>query len=305
MIRLSQLLIMATLSVSALAQNQVTLRQQNFPTSLPMEDENIEWQRDIYREVNLTEDENAGLYCPLEPSKNQKGLFTKVFNLAVAKLIPLYRYNIDGNEVFNESSKIDIKDVLTNHHIFFQEEDGHILVDPNDVPASEVMTYYIKEGVYYDLTNSSFRIKVLALCPVLIEDDEYTSGPTRYPLFWVVYKDLEPYLKDVSIIPDYMNMSMVMPMTDYFTLNKYKGDIYKVSNARGLTLRQMVDSDSALVVAQQRIEQQLKKVRKTTYNTYYNSASPAPQKNDVPKEKPRRKMLPWKKGEAVKNDSND
>ena len=120
MIRLSQLLIMATLSVSALAQNQVTLRQQNFPTSLPMEDENIEWQRDIYREVNLTEDENAGLYCPLEPSKNQKGLFTKVFNLAVAKLIPLYRYNIDGNEVFNESSKIDIKDVLTNHHIFFQ-----------------------------------------------------------------------------------------------------------------------------------------------------------------------------------------
>ena len=303
--RLSKLLILATLTVhSALAQNQVTLRQQSFPTDLPTEEENIEWQRDIYREVNLMEDENAGLYCPQEPTEHQKGLFTKVFNLAVSKLIPIYRYNIDGNEVFNESSKADIKDIMVNHHIFFQEVEGTVLVDKNDIPATEVLAYYIKEGVFYDLTNSAFRIRVKALCPVLIEDDEFTDGPTRYPLFWVRYKDIEPYLKDLTIIPDYRNSAKVMSMADYFTRNLYKGDIYKVSNALSRTLRQMVDSDSALKVVQQRIENDIRKVRKTTYNTYYKPPVPptVKQQQGTPARKQRKKFF-WQKKEAVKNEN--
>ena len=302
--RLSKLLILATLSVNAaLAQNQVTLRQQNFPTDLPTEDDNIEWQRDIYREVNLMEDENAGLYCPQEPTENQKGLFTKVFNLAVEKIIPIYRYNIDGNEVFNEASKADIRDILTNHHIYFQEEDGHILVDKSDVPSSGVLTYYIKEGVFYDLTNSNFRIRVKAFCPVLIEDDEFTDGPTRYPLFWVRYTDIEPYLKDVPIIPDYRNSARVMSMADYFTRNLYKGEIYKVSNALGRTLRQMVDSDSALKVVQQRIENDIRKIRKTTYNTYYKPVPPPTVTEQQEKPARKKKRFFWQKREAIKDDS--
>ena len=296
--RLSQLLILASLSVSVLAQNQVTIRQQNFPTSLPTEDENIEWQRDIYREINLTDDENAGLYCPLEPTPNQKGLFTTVFRLAVARMIPIYKYNIDGNEVFNEVGKADIKDILVNHHIYYQEEDGQLIIDSNDVPASEVMTYYIKEGVFYDLTNSAFRIRVQAFCPVLVQDDDYSGGEMKYPLFWVRYTDIEPYLKDINIIPRYDNRAVVMSMADYFTRNLYKGEIYKVSNALGRTLRQMVDSDSALKVVQQRIETDLRKVRKTTYNTYY---APAEKKEETPK-KPRKKRFFWQK-DATKDDS--
>lgn len=269
--RFSNFLILSLFAVNALAQNQVTLRQQNFPMAVTTEEDNIEWQRDVYREINLTEEENEGLYCPVEPTPNQKGLFTMLFKLAVNRLVPIYKYNIDGNEVFNDVTKADIKDVLINHHIFYQEEDGQIIVDQNDVPAQEVTLYYLKEGVYYDLTNSSFRRKVLAICPVLIEEDGIDSEKTKYPLFWMEYKDIEPFIKDLTIIPSYRNKSMVMPMTDYFTLNKYKGSIYKVANAFGLTLRQTVESDSAMVVEQQRIERELKEIQKTTYNTYYNS----------------------------------
>lgn len=305
--RLSILFILATLTAyNTMAQNQVTLRQQSFPTDLPTEDDNIEWKRDIYREINLMDDENAGLYCPQEPTEHQKGLFTKVFNLAVTKTIPIYRYNIDGNEVFNELSKVDVRDILTNHHIFFQEEDGHILVDKDDIPATEVLAYYIKEDVFYDLTNSNFRIRVKALCPILIEDDEFTEGPTRYPLFWVRYKDLEPYLKNMMMIPDYRNSARIISMADFFTRNLYKGDIYKVSNALGRTLRQMVDSDSALRVVQQRIESDIRKVRKTTYNTYYTVPTPSSEekKKEVPARKPKKRFF-WqrKEKEAVKNDS--
>lgn len=292
--RFSVLIILTTLTIRLLAQNQITLRQQSYPVSLPTEDENIEWQRDIYREVNLTDDENVGLYCPIEPIKNQEGLFKEIFNLAINKIIPVYRYNIDGNEVFNEDNKADICDILKNHHIFYREENDKIIVEDIDIPAQQIMTYYIKEGMYYDITNSTFRIKVSALCPVLVDDEEY-NGETRFPLFWVLYKDLEPYIKSLPIIPNYNNSAMVMSMTDYFTLNKYKGKIYKVSNPFGKTLRQMCDSDSAYVAAQQRIERELKRVTKTTYNTYYEKSESLTQIQNKEITKPRRRLFPWQK----------
>lgn len=297
--RLSKLLLLAMLSANTtLAQEQLSIRQQSFPTELPTDDVNIEWQRSIYREVNLMDDENIGLYCPQEPTENQKGLFAQIFNLAVARNIPIYRYVIDGNEVFNEDSKIDIKDVLTNHHIYFEEDAGRVLVDTDDIPSTSVMAYYIKEGVFYDLTNSAFRRRVEALCPILIEDDEFSDGLTRYPLFWVEYKDLEQYLKNMTIIPDWKNSARVISLTDYFTRNMYKGDIYKVSNVLGRTLRQMVESDSALKVVQQQIENELRNVRRKTYNTYY---SPTSQKKGKPTRKKWRFF--WQKKETTKDDS--
>lgn len=287
--RLASLFIMAAFAAGAWSQNQVTLRQQNFPTALPMVEDNVEWQRDIYRELDLHDDRNAGLYCPVEPTKYQQGLFMKLFQVAVARMIPVYKYNIDGNEVFNDATRVDIADILTNHHIYFEENNGMITVEPSDIPASEVLSYYIKEGVYYDLSNSSFRVRVLAICPVITEDDEFTDGPTKYPLFWVEYKDLEPYIKDIMIVPDYRNRSMRMNMTDYFTLNKYHGDIYKVANAFGFTLRQQCETDSALKAEQQRIEREIRGVRHTTYNTYYNPVKATEKRSDTPDRKQKRR----------------
>ena len=40
--------------------------QISFPTAVDMP-ENVVWRRDIYREINLEDDANAGLYYPVEP----------------------------------------------------------------------------------------------------------------------------------------------------------------------------------------------------------------------------------------------
>lgn len=265
------IILAAGLSFTALAQDTLTLRQRSFPLSMPVEENAVEWKREIYREVSLEQRENEGLYCQ-QGQTSQPGLFTIIFNLAVEKKIPVYRYNIDGNESFEESAKVDIKDVLTNHHIYFEERNDSIIIDKDNVPASDVMLYYIKENVQYDMNNSSFRTKVTALCPVLVENDEFsTSTTTKYPFFWILYKDIEPYLRGVTIIPDYNNTAVRIPMSDYFTLNLYKGDIYKTANPRGFTLRQTAESDSVLKKKQEYVERQLKDTRQATYNTYQNT----------------------------------
>ena len=169
------------------ASGQMTRRAQlMFPTTIDMP-EDVVWRRDIYREIDLMKDANAGLYYPVEPIGRQLNLFTYVFKLALNGYIPVYEYRLDGNEAFTDSAKVQMKTVLDNYHIFYEESNGKVRVDNSDIPSAEVKSYYLKESAYFDQANSSFHRKVIAICPVMTRDDDFGGEPSKYPLFWVKY----------------------------------------------------------------------------------------------------------------------
>ncbi len=239
--------------------------QISFPTALDVPEE-VVWRRDIYREIDLTKDENAGLYYPVEPQGKQVNLFTYIFKLAQNGYIPVYEYPTDGSDVFTDEARVQMKTILDNYHIFYEEQDGKLKVDNSDIPSSEVKKYYLKESAYYDQANSSFHIKVLALCPVMMRDDDFGGEATQYPLFWVKYSDLEPFLTRQTVMPSSLNNAATMSMDDYFTLNMYRGKIYKTNNAQGKTLMQLCDGDTTKLSAEQkRIEKELEAFRKNIF----------------------------------------
>ena len=242
--------------------------QISFPTALDVP-EDVVWRRDIYREINLEDDANAGLYYPVEPHGKQVNLFTYIFKLAQNGYIPIYEYPTDGSDVFEESSKIDMKTMLDNYQIFYEEQNGKLKVDNSDIPSAEVKKYYLKESAYYDQANSSFRIKVLALCPVMMREDdfsEYGGSATPYPLFWLKYSDLEPFLNRQTVMTSSLNNAATMSMDDFFTMNKYEGKIYKTTNRLGKTLAQICGGDTAKLSAEQkRIEAELEAFRKNIF----------------------------------------
>jgi len=245
--------------------------QISFPTAVDMP-EDVVWRRDIYREINLEDDANAGLYYPVEPQGKQLNLFTYIFKLAQNGYIPIYEYPTDGSDVFEENSKIEMKTMLDNYHIFYEEQNGKLKVDNSDIPSSEVKKLYLKESAYYDQANSSFHIKVLALCPVMMRNDDFfisdepNAQGTAYPLFWVKYSDLEPFLNRQSVMISSLNNAATMSMDDFFTTNQYRGKIYKTTNRLGKTLAQICDGDTAKMSAEQkRIEAELEAFRKNIF----------------------------------------
>ena len=227
-----------------------------FPTAIDMP-EDVVWRRDIYREIDLNRDNNAGLYYPVEPIDKQVNLFTYIFKLALNGYIPVYEYRLDGNEVFTDSARVKMKTVLDNYHIFYEEKDGKLRADNSDIPSAEVKLYYLKESAYYDQANSTFHRKVLALCPVMLREDDFGGEASKYPLFWVKYTDLEPFLSRQTLMTSNLNNAAVMSMEDYFTLNRYEGKIYKTNNMLGKTLAQYCPTDSALAKEQKKIEAEL------------------------------------------------
>ena len=228
-----------------------------FPTAVEMP-EDVVWRRDIYREIDLNQNANGGLYYPVEPIDKQLNLFTYVFKLALNGYVPVYEYRLDGNELFTDSAKVKMKTILDNFHIYYEEKDGKIRVDNSDIPSAEVKLYYLKESAYFDQANSTFHRKVLAICPVMLREDDFGGEAAKYPLFWVKYSDLAPYLSRQTVMTSNLNNAATMSMEDYFTLNRYEGKIYKTNNMLGKTLAQYCPTDSALQQEQKRIEAELK-----------------------------------------------
>ena len=229
-----------------------------FPTAIDMP-EDVVWRRDIYREIDLSKDANGGLYYPVEPMDRQVNLFTYIFKLALNNYIPVYEYRLDGNESFTDSARVKMQTILDNYHIFYEEKDGKLRVENSDIPSAEVKLYYLKESAYYDQANSSFHRKVLSLCPVMLREDDFGGESAKYPLFWVKYSDLEPYLSRQTVMTSNLNNAATMSMDDYFTLNRYEGTIYKTNNMLGKTLAQLCEGDTTKLTAEQkRIEAELK-----------------------------------------------
>ena len=236
-----------------------------YPTALDMP-EDVVWRRDIYREINLDDEANAGLYDPVEPNGHQLNLFTYLFKLALNGYIPVYEYRLDGNEVLEASAKVDMKTVLDNYHIFYEEQGGKMKVDNSDIPSAEVKMYYLKESAYYNQANSSFHIKPQAICPVMLREDDFGGEAAKYPLFWVKYSEVEPYLSRQTVKTSDVNDAAIMTLDDYFTLNKYKGNIYKTANRLGKTLAQIAGNDSTKLSAEQkRIEAELEAFRNNIF----------------------------------------
>ena len=288
------------------ANNMTTRAQISFPTAAPM-DEDVVWRRDIYRELDLNEDANAGLYYPVEPIGNQMNLFTSIFRLMMTGKINVYQYRMDGNESFAAADRVQPLAFLDNYHIYYEKQNnGRIKLDNSDIPSSEVKAYYIKESTYYDQRSATFHTKVLALCPIMTRDDDFGDGGTKYPLFWVKYDDLAPFLAKQQMMTSNLNNAAVMSIDDYFLRNQYKGKIYKTNNMLGKTLAQYCSSDSAMSKEQKKIEAELAAFEKNLWGDQakkdsLDSIAKLDKKNVKGVKKNRRSSSGKSSGSTVKN----
>ena len=252
------------------ANNMTTRAQISFPTEAKMA-EDVVWRRDVYRELDLNDDANAGLYYPTEPVGTQMNLFTYLFKLIMAGPrhggIAAYSYDVNsGNERFDENLRIQPLKFLDDYHIFYERGDRGVHIDDSDIPSAEVKGYFIKESAYFDQVSATFHTKVQAICPVMYREDDFGDGVTKYPLFWVKYDDLAPFLSKQTIMTSNLNNAATMSLDDYFTTNAYRGKIYKTTNMLGKTLAQVAGGDTAKLSREQsRIEKEIERFEQNVW----------------------------------------
>lgn len=264
--------------------------QLDFPVAPDMP-KDVSWRRDIYRSIDLTQDANATLYYPLEQEGDQINLFTYIFRLIMRGQIKAYAYTLSGNEKFDDANIVKAKELLDRYHIYYETKDGRTHINDSDIPAAEVTEYFIKESSYFDQRTATFHTKVVALCPVLKRADDFGGADARYPMFWVKYSDLEPYLTKLPLTGSNYNNAATMSADDYFAMNRYKGKIYKTNNLQGRVLANYCTTDSAMTKEQNKIEKQLTDFEQHIWGK--DSADSAKMKKDTvaPTDKKSRRTL--------------
>ena len=243
-----------------------------FPTAQAMPAD-AAWRRDLYRTLDLTREANAPLYYPTTPHDGRENLFTYLFHLLLRKQIKAYDYKLDGNEDFSAKNEVTAKELMDRYNIFYEEKGDKVRVNDADLPSEEVKVYFIKESTYYDQYTATFRSQVTALCPVLKRgDDDFGGELAQYPMFWVKMSDVAPYLGKLMLMGSSLNNASMISADDFFTMNRYKGDIYKAVNLQDRLLANYCPDDSALIKEQKRIEKQLADVQEHVYgrdSAYY------------------------------------
>jgi gliding motility associated protien GldN len=215
------------------------------------------WSRIIYRYIDLTKEVNAPLYHPTTPTAGQQNLFTLIFRLLQENRIRAYEY-LDGREEFTEAYLVSFPELLTRFGITHETGNGTISVSDADMPSNEVTGYYLKEAYFFDSATSGFRVRPLALCPILVRQEEYASADTRYPLFWVAYEELEPYTRRMPLMASTLNNSMDESMDDFFRKRSYQGEIYKTGSPGNRSIAQYTSTPEEMKAEQERIEQELR-----------------------------------------------
>lgn len=240
----------------------VTQRMQARFAEEPVDESELQWLRVIYRQLDLTKDGNAALYFPDEPVAGQENLFRVMLNRMASNELPAYEY-LDGREVFTDDYKVKVRDVLDRFHIVYSEAKGSternpkFVIDEADVPASEVLTYYIIEKWEFDKRNNRMRNRVEAVCPVLHRAGDFGGEDVRYPMFWVRYDDLRPFITTQTIFTSDDNNLATCTYDDYFRLGLYDGEIYKTRNLRNKSLMQLHPDAEERAHAQDSIQRSL------------------------------------------------
>ena len=267
-----------------------------FPTAVEVPEDAV-WRRDIYRELDLTKDENAPLYYPVTPQAGRVNLFTLLFQLLIRNRITGYNYTDEMVENFSNSNRIEnFREILERYDIPYRPNGNTISVDPIDVPSNEVRSYYIKESYYYNQHTATYRSRVVAICPILhraggfidFNDPNMSADVHKSPLFWVKMSDIENYLSQYMVMTSNINNAATMSMADFFETNKYKGDIYMTTNMQGKIFSQTATPDifdenidpeaaarqsaNAKANEQKRIEKELTDFEKHLWSTPVDSA---------------------------------
>jgi gliding motility associated protien GldN len=227
-------------------------------------DADRQWMRVIYREVDLDQDTNAALYYPEEAIDGQENLFRIIMRLLANNQITAYEY-LDGRELFTDQYKLKVGDLLDRFHILYTQAKGSTeknpkyTIDESDVPTNEVLSYYIIERWEFDTRGNRMKTYVDAICPVLHRSGDFGGEAIKYPMFWIKYSDIRPWLAQQTIFTSDDNNLPTCTYDDFFNLTMYKGEIYKTRNLRNKSMMQLYPDSADMHRAQDSIQQRLDK----------------------------------------------
>ena len=173
---------------NSILSGQQQIMNEKAPSPLPIIDEsNVMWKKTVIREIDFRQKINQVFYYPINPTEDWRNLITVIYDGINSGDITPYRVenNIDDmvtpltrDDFEKENVKIGDPPVIW--------KDGEEV--PNEIIFKDrminVTRLRIKEDWYFDKKLSQFLVRIIALGPIVVDDDGGLSQ-----VCWIPYED--------------------------------------------------------------------------------------------------------------------
>jgi len=198
----------------------------------------VMWSLTIWREIDLREKRNHGLYFPTEP----QGVYKSLGQVIIDAIDMDNPGNTDALTVYSDEyctkkyDRTEIGNALKNSKKLMRfdpdtgEPIGEIEV-PDPLKVSQIMSYRLKEVWFFDKNRGELNVRILEIEPFFEyekdsggnsgdDDDMIDDNKSRRRLGFIKYDELRPYLaKQLYYLPH--NSALQVTFDDVLTWKRY------------------------------------------------------------------------------------
>jgi gliding motility associated protien GldN len=192
----------------------------------------VMWNKRIWRTIDLREKMNHSLYYPTEPVQGRMSLFDVIKKgISEGTLMTFneanddFQVQITRQDALGLLERVDLKQVQDPN-----DPDNYVeVIDTIRVESRDVVQYLIKEDWFFDKQRSVMDVRIIGICPVIIDKDQDGSERGRKKLFWLYF----PNCREVFANSESFNRANDAERRTYediFWKRIFSSYIYKESN---------------------------------------------------------------------------
>ena len=212
----------------------------------------VQWEKTIWRVINLREKMNHPLYYPTQNLGDRKNLVNLILEVLQnpEPEHPVYAYeptlyNFQYEFAVPQSVNKALGDLLEpDVNVYRDSITGQRVEDTTgwSIPITtieQISRLYVKEKWFFDRKYSMMKVRIIGICPVQMEPQEVLNQQTQMyektgvilqvPLFWIYYPEFRWYFSR-NFVFNRNNDAQPISFDDLFMQRRFSSYIYRESN---------------------------------------------------------------------------
>lgn len=171
-----------------------------------LRESDVFYAKRVWRIIDLKQKINHPMYFPLTPAQGKKSLFD-VIKDAVTKdntMTAYYTGDLGDDDMFTRALTLpEVQSLLVDTVTQYAEDpDTQEMIETKtvkEISTENITQFEIKEDWFFDKQRSVLDVRIIGICPLLIEKDENGEAKAPKRLFWIYFPEARIVFANVDI----------------------------------------------------------------------------------------------------------